>query len=309
MYRDLNRQHSLEWYKSNHPEWVVYKCDQTTPAYGFTYDWGANVPIDVSNPAVREYMLQTFFVPAIRKGYPAIGLDNWILGNWLGACGIWRGGQWVQLFPGTAWDLKYAQDGLAYIKWLRNELHNRGTALAANLGVDPNHVDYTEQALNLLDILVDERGWGGCKWVTDENLRLRVPIINSYAQQHPYVSISQSCHSLAEVKDDELSWDVANFLLVRGPRSYLAITGHQEYGIIADARLPPLDVGAPTGELVEKEGIFTRTYERALVLVNPSSKAAVPLELPNGQFKSAWGPVFQGRIVLGPASGLVLYRQ
>src|SRR5205807_1278068 len=58
--RDLDRSHTLEWYRKNRPDWVAYACDRRTPAYDHTYAWGAYVPLDITRLDVRNYILTTF---------------------------------------------------------------------------------------------------------------------------------------------------------------------------------------------------------------------------------------------------------
>src|SRR4051812_26537140 len=43
--RDPDDSHSLAWWKQNHPDWILYKCDQKTPASVIA--GAANIPVDV----------------------------------------------------------------------------------------------------------------------------------------------------------------------------------------------------------------------------------------------------------------------
>src|SRR5579875_903037 len=64
--------YSIDWFKQNHPDWIVYKCDQTTPAYGFGEP---NTPLDITNPAVLQFLMNQQFIPQITAGYKGIGFD------------------------------------------------------------------------------------------------------------------------------------------------------------------------------------------------------------------------------------------
>jgi len=75
-FRDPNREHTAEWFRENHPTWVIYQADRVTPAYTYLYDWGGYCNVDVSNPEVREFYFDTYIQPWIDKGYTMIGLDN-----------------------------------------------------------------------------------------------------------------------------------------------------------------------------------------------------------------------------------------
>eukprot|EP01079_Euglenida_sp_SAG-EU17-18_P000394 gene394-2423_t len=90
---------SLTWWQSNHPSWVLYKCDRKTPAW-YPGLVGRNMPLDISNPAVVEWQADTYAGPAGAGGYDAIAADMFGLYNSFGACGVWRGaGQWAELYP------------------------------------------------------------------------------------------------------------------------------------------------------------------------------------------------------------------
>ena len=45
-----------EWIESNHPEWIVYKADRTTPVTQFDYK---ALTFDISNPEVVAYQFET----------------------------------------------------------------------------------------------------------------------------------------------------------------------------------------------------------------------------------------------------------
>eukprot|EP01044_Picomonas_judraskeda_P014932 COSAG03_NODE_2436_length_2770_cov_3.439536_3_plen_282_part_00 len=75
---------NLTWWQTNHPDWVLYKCDRTTPAY-----WNmikANVPFDMSNRAAVQFhydQIRRSFAP----GYKAVAADMFYLENTANACG------------------------------------------------------------------------------------------------------------------------------------------------------------------------------------------------------------------------------
>jgi hypothetical protein len=309
MDRDSDRQRNLEWYKEHQPEDVVYKCDRTTPA-AYTYSWGAYVPVDISKESVRDYIFNRFLVPVIEKGFPAIGFDNGAINNPLGHCGIFRDGKWVQQYTGQHWDPVFADTVIDYFRWMRERLHARSTALILNFGIDPLHRKETERLLELLDVWVDERGFEtGCgKRVVDDTWRLRAEVIAQFAVRKPYVSINQVCGEHILDDPEALSWITANFLLLRGPRSYLAITGYQRYGRL-EPSLPFAPVGRPTGAMRETAGVWSREYERAIVVVNPSSSKKAAFQMPAGGFRLTDGSKWEGRMDVPARSGFILYRQ
>ena len=80
---------NITWWQLNHPEWLLYKCDRTTPAY-----WNgikADVPLDMSSEdAVRFKFNRIGGRNISAAAYTAIAADMFYLENTAGACGVWR---------------------------------------------------------------------------------------------------------------------------------------------------------------------------------------------------------------------------
>jgi hypothetical protein len=74
---DPDATHDLTYWKGLHPDWILYECDETTPAY---YSGTTNMPLDISNPAVIAWQAQTIATPASAQGYDAIAADEFQLG-------------------------------------------------------------------------------------------------------------------------------------------------------------------------------------------------------------------------------------
>jgi hypothetical protein len=45
-----NFTYSIKWYKTNHPDWLEYRCNKETLAYEFSDK--THAPLDFSNPGV-----------------------------------------------------------------------------------------------------------------------------------------------------------------------------------------------------------------------------------------------------------------
>jgi len=127
---------NITWWQINHPDWLLYKCDRTTPAY-----WNgikADVPLDMSNKdAVRFKFNGSRGIGGSTPlaAYKAIAADMFYLGNTAGACGVWRAPtsvkpgestapQWVQLFSGAyPGDPKWENAQIAWAQQFRSLLH------------------------------------------------------------------------------------------------------------------------------------------------------------------------------------------
>ncbi|OCC00523.1 hypothetical protein BA190_33650 [Labrys sp. WJW] len=308
--RDLNRAHTAEWYKANHPSWITYQCDQQTPSFGYTYSWGAYAPLDTSNPEVRQYLLKTYIEPALAKGYRSIAFDNVALPNTDKRCGVWRDGKWVQLFSGQSRDPAHTAQKLDYIGWLAKEIHQRGGLIALNAKIDPKQPDETKALINLADIWVDEGGFSdSCRRrITDDAWRLKHELIQQ-RKDRAYVSINYTCTNASASPDNaELSWIVASFLVNRNNRSYLAVLPQKDTGRWVE--YPNLDppVGPPTGPSELQGTIAWRNYQRGYAAVNFSDGESATIQPPAGNWRDLSGQAVNGPIELKPRSGVVLLR-
>jgi len=310
--RDMNRGHTAEWYAQNAPERVVYECDRKTPAALFTYSWGYYVPLDTSNPAVRQYILDAYVLPALDSGEKIIALDNVNLRNTGRRCGVFRGGQWVQLYAGGGEDPAYASGVLAWVGWLADQIHARGGLLALNAKVDRDNVPATRKLIQLGDIWLDEAAFthdcdaraSGDAW------QVKMELSQWAAARMPWVSLDKSCASPADLTDDEAQWVVANFLLAKGPQSYLGVFHDGDRGVLRyPASLNP-PIGVPTGAAFAiPGGGMARRFSTGLVVVNPSSAAPLRYVLPAGSWKALNGAPVSGAITLGTTSAAVLLTQ
>jgi hypothetical protein len=310
--RDFDRNHTFAWYKRNHPDWVAYRCDKATPAYDRTYAWGAYVPLDITRPDVRDYILQTFLVPAIAEGFEGIAYDNVSIENGAHRCGVWHGTQWVQQFDGRSRDDRFAAAVLDYIDWVRDEVHKRGAALVLNAKLDAAQEALSGRLIALSDIWLDEGGFSnGCAPVIADRIwRAKFHMAYQKARESGYVSMNTLCQPFSQVEPQEASWIIANFLLIRGARSYLAVLGAGEAGRLLDYSErwnPP--VGSPVGRPRSIGPLFVRDYEHGVVVVNPSSRVPASFDLPPGEWSSSAAHALTSPVELPPRSGLVLLRR
>jgi hypothetical protein len=308
--RDADRRHTAEWYMQNAPDELVYKCDRRSPAPLYTYSWGYNSPIDITNPAVRQYIFNRYILPALDSGQKVIALDNVSLRNAGGRCGIYRQGQWVQLFTGEQRDGAYAAAVIDWVSWLAGQIHAHGGLLALNAKVDPEDVEATRKLISLGDIWGEEAGFTrNCLGrVGDRAWRVKMELSQWAAARMPWLSVDKSCASPANISPDEAQWIVGNFLLAKGARSYLGVMHDGDPRMTL--RYPPTlnpPVGSPQGAAFDVPGRgMARRFSRGLVVVNPSSTASLDYVLPAGDWTTLTGGAVQGRVVLAPTSAVIL---
>lgn len=69
----------IGYMKTNHPDWIVYRSDRSTPAWYNSDDAtnGYQVPIDVTNPAIQSYMMSNTINAYITiDGYQGVAFDQ-----------------------------------------------------------------------------------------------------------------------------------------------------------------------------------------------------------------------------------------
>jgi hypothetical protein len=267
----------LDWFIQEHPDWIVRKCDRQ-PAFEFG---DPNVPVDIANPAVRAELFDKGAAPAFAQGVSAIALDNVEADNVWKRCGVERNGSWHQLYTGKEVDPSFTHDVSDWLGWLAGRLHEHDVCLAGNNyyhGFDKaGYLDVTAK----LDMVVDEAGFTrhckplflGATWLD------RITLFRDIARSKPLVTIDEVCPTQEGITPQVVDWSLANQLLLKGDRSYLAMTVENGYGSFIDFPELYLKIGRPLGDFGEKGGIYSRRFERAIALLNPSPTASAQFDL------------------------------
>jgi len=309
--RNLGIQQNLNYWQSFHPDWILYKCDRSTPAYyADTHDQSDNrMPLDFTNPAVINWQLQTYAVPASQNGYDAIAADNVDLVNTYGACGVYRNGQWVQLFNGKQDDPKWRNAVLNWLTQMQNALHQ----LAHPLYLIPNLAfgsispsdPFAQQVVSHVDGISDEAGFThyGDGDITDTNWLQRVQFIESVQQQHkPYFIVNQ----VPSMNNAEILWSLGTYLMCNEGSATIFISLPQDYG--SDTRYPQynIPIGDPTDEMYKAQNVYWRDYTGGLVAVNPSSKNSYTVTTSSSNYLDVNEHAVSRTFNLPPHSAMIL---
>jgi hypothetical protein len=300
--RDRGPGHDMAWFLANHPDWIEYTCDKKTPAYEYN---DPNIPLDITNPAVIDYMLQTYLFPAVQAGYQGIAFDNVDFGNNGARCGTWKNGNWIR-------QTDYIGDVLRWASYIYKAMHALNVSVAMNFPFDFGHPAESYQLYQNLDIAVDERGFTNRAQTTDGYFDPKEWLSNMTALQFldangkAFVSINEMPEHFAQVSQEEKQWALANYLMVKGRYSYIAITGIQEYGHTLIAPEYSADIGSALGPMYQSQGVYMRDFSNGMAIVNPSSlHQAVSISLPAGAFRDLYGNQIN-QLALGPRTGIVL---
>lgn len=300
--------HNLAWWQANHPDWVLYRCDKKTPAY---FGSDPNVPLDFSNAAVIAWQVQTYAEPASVFGYDGIAADNADLGNWTGACGVYRNGSWVQLYTGQRLDDPLWQNNVIY--WL-SQMQKALHALSHPLALIPNtsfaDVPVTsslvQKLVSYVDGIGEEGGFTlqGNGYLTDGDWLQHMTFITSLqAQGKAYFSGNE----FPSVGEQEIQWALASYLMCKGHMEALAINRMQAYGSANWYPEYGAQIGSPSGAMYQSQQVYWRSYTKGLVIVNPSSIQSYTITLPSGaHYVNLYGHSVGPTVSMPIHSGIVL---
>jgi len=306
--RDLDAKHNVAWYEAQgRSDWVMRKCDGS-PATEFD---DSNAPVDITRPEIREFLYAQAVTPVVKsKRFDAMAVDNIFSTNTFGRCGNVEGGKLKRRYSGTHVDPTFANDVADWLRWLGARLHADGLCMAGNLWYEEQDIEGFRSLAKLLDIVVDEGGFTrNCKAnVVDGHWLPRMKAMRDVAREQPLIVIDYVCPSAADMTPAALDWSLANFLLLRGESTYLAIRPDKsEQGPLYDPPQLHVVTGRPMGDFKQEQGVFYRRFEKAIALVNPSSVLRAEFDLaPDDRWRDLRGVSYAGKVKLAPGSGLVL---
>ena len=288
--REPDKTRDIDWYRAHEPDRMSWKCDQNSPATSYKYDFGYLSPLDITSDAVRQDIFDRYVRPAAANGFDGVAFDNVSGTNYDQRCGTFHDSGWVQQFTGKRVDRAYTEAVRSWLKWMRDNAHVIGIATAANIVFDPSDPTAYDIVAHEVDVVVDETGFSrkcspspiGKEWEAHFLALRRVAI------QRGLVIIDQACEKFVDIPENLVEWSLANYHLLRGERTYLALVGLQEYGVFLDRPELSVRLGAPTRDPQRIGAAWMRRYEQGGVIVNPS---ADPLNfvLPPGAWNSLGG--------------------
>ena len=310
--------HSLAWYQANHPDWVVYQCDGTTPAYYGSGD--SNVPLDFSNREVQAYQFQEA-ARLLQEGAQGVAFDNFSFTNYENRCGVYENGVWTPLgYPGLNGDnAKLDSDMIGWLQNMRAMLLQQfpGKSLGVNMPPFLSGLAHVEQVAPYIDMVFDEAGfttWGEAN-ITDSTWQDEVASLQYLNSQGKafFVNAIVPAPDDAAVTQAELNWVLANYLLVKGLHSYTYVyagdsagyTGSPSgYGTFYDRPEYHIAIGTPTSGMYQWQNVYVRNYSGGLAIVNPSSDLPFTVNL-GRPYVDMHGTTYTS-VTLGPATGIVL---
>lgn len=319
-----------QWFLSNHPDWLVYRCDKTSLAYEF-HD--PNVPLDITNPNVLQFMLNIWLYPALYRGFDGIGFDNVNLTNEHDRCGVWKtlpNGKhvWSYLYggPDTLHGQAYVTSVLSWAKFMYLAIHTykRGATVEMNFspinGGNPSQgVAFNEQLIPFIDVDIDESGFTNDAqrppMSTDITWQVEFAFSQALAGQGKgqLLIMAYPEPDLSHISRQERQWTLANYLLVKGIHTYLFLsskpdTAGSSYGYLNNIPEYAVKIGHAISEMYQFQSVYMRNYSHGLTIVNSSSSHTYTIMLPANTYKDLYGYLVPATITMPPHTGLVLVR-
>ncbi len=304
----LGKQQGLDYWRALHPDWVLYKCDRTTPAYEY-YD--PNMPFILTDPTILHWMVQSFAAPAAQYGYDAVALDNVNMDNMFGACGSYdKNGQWVQRYTGKTNDPQWQADVANWMAEMQEALRHLSKPLLLIPNLDPGSVAIDsasiQKVLTNSDGVLDESSfshYGENNLSSGQWLQL-VHYVNAVqAQNKPFFLVNEFQKDIAN-KDKE--WVLASYLMCKQQVSMIYFALYQAYG--RDMQIPELDaqIGSPQTQMYEKQGAYWRDYTNGETLVNPTDTPATIKTDATTAYVDIFGQSISQTFTLSPHTGKIL---
>jgi hypothetical protein len=312
--------HSLSWWQTNHPDWVLYKCSTTTnaPTTMPAYDSGLpNVPLDIHNPAVVQYQIAQMAGPyAVRNGYNALAADEVTYGiassggtGYYG-CGIYSKGVFVRRYSGPN-DPNRATDVVNWVKTAHYILNNNTALAPYHLKLIVNHpggmMNTNEATIaSNVDADMDETGFTiyGRYQTSSPIFVTREANWMKFMQAHGAAVLVNQDWGALTVGPAQRDYSAATYLLGNENAASLFVTPHTGYGVETyyHPEYAAANTGSPCGEFYggssTAPALYYRKFANALVIVNAGGYGTEKAALPSGHTYTD----LEGRPVSNPLS-------
>lgn len=309
---DFTKTNGLKWWLGHHPSWILYRCDEKTPAWpsGLKY-----VPLDISNPAVVQWQFATYGPVMENGGYDGFGADLVGLGNSSGGCGVFIHGVWTPRFSGQQNDEVWAQAVLAWASSAASLLHTQPRPLVLGVNTVPESRPFgdpdEDQLLNSIDFVDDESAFTnyGNSYESISAVGQIVQWMNYVQQTLNKPFIVDDKWNTTTTSEQQLGWAIATYLLGKYHLSALFTDHLPGYGYEYWHSEYDAPVDRPCGDMQvdsAHKGVFFRFYQGAYVIVNASTSSTYSLTLPKPSYRSIFGGTVTSPLSATPDTGYIL---
>ena len=303
---------NLQWWQQNHPDWILYACTSNgTPTHDYAYSPGdgfADVPLNIHNPSVVQYQINSLLGFVQANGYNAVAIDQVLFSDFmvggspeLGqtentseyACGTWNAdGTFNMVYTGRN-DPTWTQDTLNWVSAAKTAASAAGLAVFVNHGLG-NPSSSNEQALlGMVDGVLDEPGFSDYGSYQSSSLTTYFLTTYNYMEwvEHQgvaFIDIDRfTLGGQTTVTSDQLEYAIGTYLMGNEGNAYLYVNAnngsgygygaeqyHQEY---ATALGPPCNAMYQDAHNLQ---IYYRRFENGMVVVNSGGSGTENATLP-----------------------------
>jgi hypothetical protein len=308
--------HDLQWWQQNHPDWILYACDANgnpTQDLAYTPDDGfPDVPLDIHNPAVVQYQLQSLIAYAQANGYNAVAIDQVVFqdimeggnpefgqtvksGEW--GCGVYgRNGAFTKVYQSTT-DPQWTADILNWVEQARSATSAAGLALIVNHPIGSITNPNEQTLVRNVDALVDEGGFSDYGNYTSPSDSGVFGATYQYAewlegQGVGFIDIDRyALSNETEPTSDQVEWSIATYLMANEGNEELYVnadnTASSGYGTEQYHQEYATPIGQPCSAMYGGSGydpknpqIYYRRFTGGMAVVNSGSSAPEEATLP-----------------------------
>lgn len=309
---DFTMSRDLTWWKTNHPSWILYKCDHRTLA---NLGGDHNVPLDISNPAVVRWQMSTYAPVMQRGGYDALAEDIVDLQNASAGCGVFVNGVWQQRFSGQLVDDTWARAVVVWQQYAYHYLHSLAHPLLVAINNVPEYrpLNDPEQLalLQAMDIMNDESSFTNYgNSFANQGKVSQILAWMAYVQGIGRAWYDDDRWKTPTFTQQQLDWSISTYLLGKGHHSSVYVS-HMPglYGHLYWYPEYTAAVGSPCANFYtdsKHNGVFYRKYTHAFVAVNANPSTTYSLPLPQKTYTKSGGGTVTSPLVAGPSTGAVL---
>lgn len=323
--------HSLSWWQSNHPDWVLYACTASgsvTTGPAWVPGLSTNVPLDIHNPAVVQYQVRLMANYAHELGYRALAIDEatfWQADEGAGSgsygCGIYQNGSFVRRYSGVT-DPNWVADVVQWVKIAHSILTTDPTIATYHLKLIVNHPAGSLSAnettfLANVDADLDETGYssyGNYKSGSASTFVMRTNWA-TYAQQHGVAVLMNDNWGPLSVTTPLLDYSIATYLMGNQQAESLFASPGSGYGLEQWHSQYQTALGTPCGAYYggsnydsASPSVYYRRFANAIVVVNGGSGSASEVaHLPTGHtYTDILGRAVSSPLTIGTNDGYVL---
>lgn len=319
---------SVTWFKTNHPDWLMYQNDQTTLIFTDAADQTnqREPALDYANPTVQDFILNNYVLPPLANGYNGISLDNNPSKNTFGMAGHFdTSGAWVQQYSGAASDSVYANNMANAITYFVTQARAQypSCTFSVNNGLDfsfapslwsgpsnAGHIVFDEQGFqrpsNYVCTTWPSTSYSSNPWL--DKVKQYVSFQKSTGKGivlnwYPSYTMTANLTTTNSTVRADVQWNLANYLLIKYDHTYLdcsqnmhEVVWQPEYGAA---------IGSPSGDYYSAQGVYMRDYTNGRAVVNPDSANAYTVTFPAGTYTDLYGNAITS-VTMPAISGLVL---